>query len=418
MRKKIDTIILACVLLLGAWSVVMVISTTLNTSAYSNLYIKQLVAFVAGFFLLLFFRKFSYKILEELSPLIYMLSVILLVAVLVIGTEIHGGRRWLSLGFFYFQPVEFAKISVVLLLARILKRRGNVFLGAVAVGAVVLLVLVQPDAGSALIFIPVFVLMLAVSHVNTNWMLFFIPFVMLTSGTLFLESYLNVKSLTLLSYKFALIPVLMTIFIYITFREIKKIKRYLKYGYLVGVILLLWISLSSGIGGAKCLRTYQKKRIVSFMVPELDPLGAGYNTRQSLLAVGSGRILGKGLFHGTQTQLGFLPVKHNDFIFASVSEEMGFIGAVIMMIIITVLLWQIINVMERSEDYGSRLISCGVFAILFSQAILNIGVVLGLLPVIGIQLPLVSYGGTGMVSVMVMVGIILNINRRTEIIGR
>ncbi|MFC2061981.1 FtsW/RodA/SpoVE family cell cycle protein [Elusimicrobiota bacterium] len=418
MRKKIDNIILMCALILGIWGIIMVISTTFNTAAYSGLYVKQILAFIIGFLLLFIMKNFSYKILEELSPVIYLITIFLLLYVLVFGAKIHGSKRWIDLGFFHLQPVEFAKIAVILLLAHFFEKRANIVTGMLAVGLVMGLVLVQPDAGSALIFIPVFLGMLAISRYNTSWMVVVLPFAIITGGTLLLESYMGIKSDTLLNIKYLLFPAGLSLLIALVFREIKKIKRYVRIAYLIGILAILWISLAAGIVGSNILRDYQKKRIVSFIVPEIDPLGAGYNTRQSILAVGSGKIFGKGLFAGTQTQLGFLPVKHNDFIFAAVSEEMGFAGAMIMLFILGLLLWQNLNILDRIEDYGGRLVACGIFILIFSQTVLNVGVVLGMMPVVGIQLPLVSYGGTGMVTVLVMLGILMNINKRTEIIGQ
>lgn len=396
----------------------MVLSTTINSPNFGLLYIKQMVAFFIGLAVMLILRNFSYKILEEISPVLYLISVMILISVLVFGVEVHGGRRWFNLGVFYFQPVEFAKLAVILFLASLLEKYNRLLYALIPPAVIMALVIAQPDAGSAIFFVPVLVVMLMASRVNTGWMAFLLPFAVLAVLTLFLESYFSVKSMSLLSLKYMVYPVGASVIIYLIFVGVKTVERYLKLRYLVWVILLFWISLGTGILGANLLRGYQKKRIISFMVPELDPLGAGYNRRQSLLAVGSGRVLGKGLFGGTQTQLGFLPVRHTDFIFASVAEELGFLGAVTMLFLLGMLLWQILRIMERTEDLGGRLVAGGIFTLISVQVVLNIGVTLGMLPVIGVQLPLVSYGGTGMVIFMAMIGILLNINRRTEIIGR
>jgi len=417
MRKQIENIILACVIILGVWSIVSVVSATLNSPDYSNIYIKQIAAFIIGLLLMFILKMFSFKILEELSPVFYFLSVLMLVTVLVSGTEIHGGRRWFDLGFFYFQPAEFAKFSVILFLGYILQKYNSILYSAIAVFAAGFLVLIQPDAGSSVPFAIIFCAMLGISRINTRWMGYIIPAVLIAAVTLFAELYLNVNASTLINWKFILIPVAFSLLLFLFFREAKQVKKGLKWSGFALSLLVLWFSMGAGLGATTMLKGYQKKRIISFLIPELDPLGTGYNTRQSLLATGSGRLIGKGLFNGTQTQLGFLPVKHTDFIFASIAEELGFAGSVIMLFIITLLLWQIIRVIERSEDYGGRLIATGIFALILTHVVMNLGVTLGLLPVIGIQLPFVSYGGTGMVIFMAMIGVILNINKRTEIIG-
>ncbi|MFH1414941.1 MAG: FtsW/RodA/SpoVE family cell cycle protein [Elusimicrobiota bacterium] len=418
MKRKIEQILIFTVVLLGLWSIIVVLSTTINTPEYRILYIKQAAAFVAGLCVMLIMRNFSYKILEELSPILFVVSVLMLVAVLVFGVEINGSRRWFDLGIFHFQPVEFAKFTTIIFVAMLLEKYNSTILSVISVAVVAGLVITQPDAGSSLIFFPVLAVMLIISRQNTNWMIFAAPFALITIISLFIESYLNVKGTSLLNTKSLLLPVIITVLITAVFSEFMKINRALKKKYLLFLIAVFWISIGVGIAGSKMLRVYQKKRIVSFMMPEMDPLGAGYNVRQSLLAVGSGRMLGKGLFGGTQTQLGFLPVRHTDFIFASIGEELGFAGAAAMLFMLGILLWQCVRVMERSEDYGGRLIAGGIFTLILVQVIINIGVTLGLLPVIGIQLPLVSYGGTGMVFYMTLIGVILNINRKTEIIGR
>ncbi len=418
MRKKIENIILVITLFLGMLSIVMVLSSTINSADFQTLYIKQTFAVFIGVAIMFILRSFPYKILEELSPLFYFVSVLLLIGVLVFGVEIHGGRRWFNFGVFHFQVVEFVKFSMIMFLALIIGKYNRLLYAFIPTVIVMALVTVQPDAGSAILFIPVLAMMLEVAPVNTNWMVIALPYAGIAVVTLFLESYLSVKSLSLLNLKYMLYPLIASVIIYFIFMEARKVLKYLNLKYLLWLIFLFWISSGAGILGSNFLKMYQKKRIISFMIPELYPLGVGYNIRQSLLAIGSGRIFGKGLFGGTQTQLGFLPVRHTDFIFATISEELGIWGAIAILSFIGILLWQILRIMERTEDLSGRLIAGGIFALIFAQVVLNTGVTLGLLPVIGVQFPLVSYGGTGMVLFMALIGVLLNINRRTEIIGR
>jgi len=418
MRKEIENIILLVTVILGIWSILMVLSTTINSTNFSNLYIKQSIAFLVGLVVLMAMRSFSYEILEELGSLFYIVAVFMLIGVLVFGAQINGSRRWFNLGFFHFQPVEFAKLSVILFLPGIMNKYKSLVFAILPIVIVMVLVLAQPDAGSSALFLPILIMMLIVSRINTNWMMLAMPYAFIMVISLFLESYLSVKSTSLINIKYLIYPIFVTGVICFMYREVKNIKRYLKLNYMLLLIVMFWFSFGAGVIGSNVLKDYQKRRIVSFMLPEMDPLGAGYNIRQSIMAVGSGKLFGRGLFEGTQTQLGFLPVKHTDFIFASVAEELGMLGALIMLLLLAILLWQILKIMERSEDMGGRLICAGIFAIIFSQIVLNLGVTLGLLPVIGVQLPFVSYGGTGMVLFMGMIGILLNINRRTERIGK
>ena len=417
MKKNTDIILVISTLFLGLWGVLMVMSTTINTANMGNIYIKQAAALLIGFMVLVILRNLSYKILEEMSFVLYLFAVIALLLVFITGVRIHGGKRWLHLGFLYLQPVEFAKVAVILFIANIIEKKKNIMAGIAAVAVIIFMVMAQPDAGSAMLFVPVFLGMLAVSHYDIKWIYFTLPFVFISGCTLLLESYLNIKSNSLIHYKSLIVAVAVSALAYFVFTELKKINKYMKLSVFIFTMSLLWISLGVGIMGADKLRDYQKKRIVSFLAPDIDPLGAGYNTMQSILAVGSGKILGKGLFAGTQTQLGFLPVNHTDFIFASVAEELGFAGAFIMLFMLCVIMWQTMNIFNRSEDYGGRLIAAGIFSLIFTQTFLNTGVVLGLAPVIGIQLPFVSSGGSGMVAMCALIGILLNINQHTEIIG-
>ncbi len=418
MSRRIEKIIIITVLLLSLWGIVAIMSSGLHYPGHENLYIKQGVAALAGLIALLFLKNFSYKFIQELSPLFYLISIILLVAVLFVGTRVHGSQRWFNLGVVYFQPSELAKLAFILFAAYILEKKNSLLIPFLALGAVSALVAIQPDAGTAILFFPVILGMLSVSRLNVKWLggVIIIGCISLTS--LMAQSYLYFRGSTLLQLRYILIPVLISAAIIMFFIEIKRINRRLSYGVLAGVLVLLWVASAGGYIAANSLREYQRRRIVSYMIPELDPSGAGYSTRQSLLAVGSGRMTGKGLFSGTQTQLGFLPARHNDFIFSVIAEETGFAGSVLLLFLLFLLGLQMAKIINRSEDYGGRLIAAGIFCLFLAQGTINIFVALGLIPVMGTQLPFVSYGGSGLLLFFSLIGILLNINRRTEIIAR
>ncbi|MGM0441133.1 MAG: FtsW/RodA/SpoVE family cell cycle protein [Elusimicrobiota bacterium] len=417
MKQQTELLIWGAVMVLGVIGIVMVYSVTSHTPGMENLYIKQLLAFCLGIIVILLVKNISYKIVIELSPVFYGICVLLLIAVLVFGARIHGSKRWLDLGAFHFQPVEFAKLAVIFFSTYLLSKNRSIMSVLVGAGIVGGLVVVQPDAGSALILIPVLIGMFLASNKNTKWLVLGLPFIAVTGGIIFLESYMSIKGETLFDIKYVLILAGLSGLGYILYREFKKVnKTFTVFHYLI-LVLLLWLSVGGGLGITRILREYHKKRIVSFIQPDIDPLGTGYNTRQALLAVGSGKLTGKGIKEGTQTQLGFLPVRHTDFIFASIAEELGFIGCLIVLTGLGILLWQILNIIERTDDYAARLIGAGIFFLLLTQMVVNIGVTLGLLPVVGMQLPFVSYGGSGLISFMVGIGVLLNINKRTEMIG-
>jgi len=416
-RRQIERIIIISAVIMCVWGVLAVFSTTVNTPAFSNIYIKQLIAAAVGLGLMMLMRLFSYRILEELSLFVFLLSVLLLVAVLLIGTEIHGGKRWLDLGVFYLQPVEFAKIALILITARLIRKSSNFLISLIPLGLIFFLVTAQPDYGSMIPMFPAVLAMLSVSDIETGWMNILILILLISGGALLLESYLFARDATLLRIHYLAWPILLTALAAWIYREARQLNKTLRWKRFILTALFIWSAVGAGIGGAYALKGYQRRRIVAFLMPELDPLGVGYNTRQSLLAIGSGRLTGRGLFGGTQTQLGFLPVRHTDFIFASITEELGFIGGFFMMTLIFIFLWQFIKIIERTEDYPAKLIATGIFTLFISQTAMNIGVTLGMLPVMGLQLPLISYGGTGMIAFLAMTGIMLNINSRRDIIA-
>lgn len=417
MRRQIDKIIIISAIIMCVWGVLAVFSTTVNSPAFSNIYIKQLFAALIGLGLMMLMRILPYRVLEDLSFFIFLFSISLLVAVLLIGTEIHGGKRWLNLFFFYFQPVEFAKVALIFSTARLIRKRSNFFISLLPLVIVFFLVTAQPDYGSMIpMFFAVFA-MLSISDIETGWMNILVFLLLIFGGTLLTESYLFARGTTLLKIHYIIWPILLTGLAAWVYRGVRQLNKNLRWKGFIHTAIFIWGSAGAGLGGTYLLKDYQRRRIVAFLMPELDPLGVGYNTRQSLLAIGSGRLTGRGLFGGTQTQLGFLPVRHTDFIFASIAEELGFIGSFIMLALIFTFLWQFIKIIEQTEEYSAKLIATGLFTVFISQTAMNIAVTLGMLPVMGLQLPLISYGGTGLIAFLGMTGIMLNINLRGDIIA-
>ena len=418
MTKRIERIILLTLFILCGWSIVAVLSAGLNYPGHESLYVKQSAAVAIGFVLLFLLKNFSYKFIEELSPLFYLISIFLLVSLMFFGTEIHGSRRWFNLGIIYFQPSEFAKFALIFFTSFMLQKKNSLFLPLLALVSLAFLVAIQPDAGTAFVFFPVFLGMLSVSRLNVRWLAALIVLSSISLIVVFAQSYLYFRGSTLLQLRFILIPIVISALIAVLFNEMKRINKRLSYTMLAVVLLLFWAAAGFGVAVADSLKEYHQKRIVSFIIPELDPTGVGYSTRQSILAVGSGGVFGRGFFQGTQTQLGFLPARHNDLIFSTIAEETGFIGASVLLLLLALLGWQMIKIINRTEDYGGQLIASGVFCLFVSQVALNVFVAMGLVPVIGIQLPFVSYGGSSLVLFFALSGVLLNINRRVEVIAR
>ncbi|KPK28464.1 MAG: rod shape-determining protein RodA [Nitrospira bacterium SG8_3] len=319
-------------------------------------YLKQAYWFGIGAGLMVVMFLFNYRWMNRWAFAIYAVSVALLVAVAFVGKEVSGSQRWLSIGPLSFQPSELIKISVVILLARYFSDRSSeegftlkdLWKPLVWTLIPFLLIARQPDLGTGLI-------------------------VLLIAGSVTLFMKIERRSLILLTA-----------------------------GGVVGS-LVAWFFL---------LEDYQKKRILVFLNPDRDPLGAGYHVKQSMIAVGSGTFLGKGFLKGTQNALSFLPEQHTDFIFSVLAEEWGFLGsATVVTVYLLVVIWGLSVAMRSKEPFGT-ILAVGITSMIFWQAVINVGMALGLLPVVGVTLPLISYGGSSLVAVMLGMGILMNISMR------
>jgi rod shape determining protein RodA len=296
-----------------------------------------------------------------LTPLVYAGSVVGLVLVLVMGSTINGSRSWLIVGGMSLQPAEFAKLAVVVGMALLVAERVEgsrrrqvgtveVVLMLAIAGLPALLILLQPDLGTMLVLSATVFGVLAVSGAPRRWLT-----AMVATAV-------------------------------------------------VGATLVV----SLGI-----LKTYQVNRFMAFTNPDLDPRGAGYNTTQARIAIGNGGLFGQGLFGGSQTKSGFVPEQHTDFVFTVAGEELGLLGAGVLIALFAVLLWRALLIATRAEDMFGRLAAAGIACWFGFQTFQNIGMCLGIMPVTGVPLPLVSYGGSSMFASLIGVGLLLNIQRRS-----
>lgn len=319
-------------------------------------YIKQIYWMMLGMVISLVACSLDYHILEDLSYWLYGFLVLLLVAVLVVGKRSMGATRWLDLGFFTIQPSELMKIVIIVTFARFFNNFQSVNglnIKEVLVPLALLalpaaLIMKQPDLGTATL-----VMLIALSMIM----------------------YVGLRWSTVVTFVCVTIP-------------------------------MAWI------GWAFLLRPYQKDRVLDFLNPERSRLGSGYHIIQSKIAVGSGGLTGKGFVKGTQSQLRFLPEQHTDFAFSVFAEEWGFIGCLLLIILyLSLVLWGL-NIARRCNDRFGGLLAVGVTAMLFWHTVINMGMVIGLFPVVGVPLPFFSYGGTSMITSMVGIGLLQNISMR------
>lgn len=363
----IDYGLLATVLILFFFGLIMIQSTTSHHfTAGPNLFLaRQISAAIMGFTIMLAILYVDYRRLKNYSEVIYIGNIIVLILILFFGRTISGGQRWFYLGPINFQPSEIAKLGIIISLAAILsdkeirlKRLKDFLYPFFYVGLPVLLIFVQNDLGTSLVFVVILVGMLFLAGANSRILFGLV-------GSVF-------------------------------------------------VAMTSWIFLHLQFGIPIPFKRYQLMRLLVFLDPALDPFQYGYNIIQSKIAIGSGELYGKGLFLGTQNRLSFLPEQHTDFVFSVVGEELGFVGSIIILGLFFILLYKGIRIIGSAEDRFGVLIAGGIIFMLSFHILENIGMVMGLLPITGLPLPFVSYGGSSLLTNFAAIGLLLNINMRRK----
>jgi rod shape determining protein RodA len=353
--QNFDWVLLGLVLIICGMGIVNLYSAGYNRGEGTPLYIKQLYWLAVGLGVLCLTLFADYRHLEKVSYPLYILSILLLLGVMFGGKMVYGSRRWLALGPFSFQPSELVKIAIILVLATYFHRRPMI-------EAMRLKDLIVPGI---LVLIPA-ALIIKQPDLGSGLL------VVLVAASIIL--FVGVNWRTLLGCTLTLVL----------------------------LSPLIW----------HFLKDYQRQRVLTFLNPEKDPLGAGYHILQSMIAVGSGQFWGKGFLEGTQSQLYFLPEQHTDFVFSVFAEEWGFVGSAVLLLLFTGLaLWGLSVARDCKERFG-HLLALGVTALIFWQIFINLCMVTGFLPVVGIPLPLFSYGGSSLVTTLLGVGFLLNIRMR------
>lgn len=355
--KKADKITILIVFAIIAYGLAFLYSATYRdaSNAYATV-MKQSLWIGAGIFVMLLIACIDLKRLRAYLYFIYGLNIFFLVLVSLVGKTSLGAQRWIPLGSFNFQPSELGKLLIIITLATYLSEKRekgyglkDFVLASLHVGIPLLLVFKQPDLGTSLVFLMIFI------------------------GSLV----------------FAKFPA-----------------RYIA-TVLVSCVMAGFVAVKAGI-----LSEYQMNRLLVFIDPNRDPLGTGYNLLQSQIAIGSGGLFGKGYMSGTQTGLNFLPHHDTDFIFSVVGEEWGFIGGLILLLMFSALIFRCIYLALVSRNKFGEVVAGGIVSMLFFQILVNMGMTIGLMPITGIPLPFISYGGSAMISNLAIVGLLLNISSR------
>ena len=347
------TIIICTLLLVGIGLTAIGSATHVNQEAigFGSLVVKQLVFFLANVAVVIGMQFIDYHRLKGLGNIIYGITLLMLIAVMAVGTSALGAQRWIQLGPITIQPSEFSKLLMIICMAKMLEPRigklntfKSLILPVLYVGVPIALVFLQPDLGTSLVYIAIFVGMLFISGIKTR-------LIKIIAGT--------------------------------------------------GLLLMPL--------GWFVLKEYQKQRILVFLNPDIDPFGSGYHIIQSKIAIGSGLIFGKGIFNGTQSQLNFLPENHTDFIFSVIGEEFGFVGCIVVLLLLFMLIYRSIQVAYTCNDNFGMLLATGIGTMFAFEVLVNVGMTIGIMPVTGIPLPFLSYGVSALTTNMLSIGILLNI---------
>jgi len=367
MFKNITWIIWAMVVVIIALGLAALYSASYqNIRVPHSIFFDQLICAVVGLVILFLLSNFDYRRFYDISGFFYIFSFLLLVAVLFLGRDILGAKRWIEFGGLNFQPSEIAKMALILILARYFSqlRFTNASTSSNPPQAIIqgllipflitlvpmMLIFKQPDLGTAILLFGIFLFMLFASGI--------------------------------------------------------------RYGYFFGFV---GVCLAAAPFFWHFLKSYQKDRLLVFLNPNIDPLGAGYTIIQSKIAIGSGRLFGKGWLAGTQNQLNFLPERHTDFIFSVIGEEWGLAGGLLLVSCYFVLIYCCLTVAQQTKDKFGSFAAVGIVVILLLQTIINIGMSLGLYPVVGLTLPLVSYGRSSFIVFIFMLGFVLNLAKRRTV---
>lgn len=400
---KFDFIIFIIVsMLLGIGLIAIYSATNAHPTAHGN-FQKQVISAAIAY--VLFFTAYfiPYKTYRFIAVPSYFISLLTLIMVLVFGKTVYGAKSWISLGPVGFQPAEFAKIGLILFLGHFLTRQrknpNNLkdFMLIIIYSAVpILLILLEPDMGTAIVYVMITAVILFWSGIDLFWFFIVLSPIFVVFSSLFGIAAFIISMLIVIALLFY--------FKRNIFTNGTIVVLNLASAYLFDYVL-------------DFLKPHQQKRIESFINPMSDPLGAGYNILQTKTAIGSGGLLGKGFLEGNQTQLRFIPEQWTDFIYCVIGEEFGFIGSILVVSLFIFLFLRLVYIASHTKNKFGSIVIIGALALIFTHFAINIGMNLGVAPVIGLPLPFMSYGGSSLMVNMILMGIVINFysNRRQQI---
>lgn len=423
-----DYVIFLAVILLTTIGISFIYSSGVNSEgvSVSYEYIKQIIWAVLGIVLVLAITLVDYRRFADRTFIIFAVAIFLLLYTRIFGRYVNGAKSWLGIGELGIQPSEFTKIVYILYLAYYLDKSARIesqlrrFLKAGLIMIIpMLLILSQPDLGTASVYIPIFLAMCFVAGIPLRYLglvliggLLFVTFTVLPLWeTNILKHSVPIMQI-LTDMRMSMIAIIslgiMTVLALIG-RIMFKAKYYYWIAYGTG---LVFFALIGSIGASHVLKEYQIMRLIVFLDPNVDPLGSGWNIIQSITAIGSGGPFGLGFLKGTQSHYRFLPQQSTDFIFSILSEEWGFFGGFLVFSLYSIILFRGFVVIRKTENFFGSLIATGIVTMFFFHFIVNVGMVMGMMPITGIPLLFLSYGGSSLWTAMIAVGLLMSINMR------
>jgi rod shape determining protein RodA len=428
-----DILLLGSTMLLMTIGVFFIYSSGISSGGEfsTNEYLKQLIWVVSGIGILVFMLFINYAMFKDVSPYIYGFFILVLLFVLVFGKVKNGARSWIGLPDVGVQPSEFMKIATILFFATYLTGIGSkiekirYFLLGLAIILVPMgLILLQPDLGTSLVYIPIFIAMTLIAGARLRHiafvcgcMLLMILFVILPFIEKFVFkqeypfwSFLSDLNVMWIFYLFLLAILAISIWGWFSFKN--KAFYWIMYSVAFILFALFFANLAAQAIKMHVVKEYQIKRIITFLNPEIDRLGSGWNIIQSITAIGSGGIFGKGFLMGTQSHYQYLPQQSTDFIYSIVAEELGFVGGGLVIGLFAIILIRGIKIASNSYDRYGMLVGAGIIGMIFFHVVINIGMAMGIMPITGIPLFFLSYGGSSLWTGLIGVGILMNISLR------
>ncbi|MDD2805510.1 MAG: FtsW/RodA/SpoVE family cell cycle protein [Elusimicrobiales bacterium] len=424
-KSRVDWALFLAAMALLAIGTVAIFSSVAVLPQQARIIRVQLIAIPLALMAFAAAWSLNYQVYQDQWKFVYGFILAALVGVLIFGVVDKGARSWYRLPFFSIQPSEFARLGLILVLANFLdKRMGKIrelqtVLGAFALCVPVFLLLIkQPDFSAILLTFPIALLMLFAAGASVFHLAIIVGYGLISGlfPVLWSVISLNPELLDnpLVGYFFRLSDSWLSASIFVAgavfgfwvlWRLSVQLYANVSGVYFAGAALVLILGFFSGVLVKNQMKDYQQKRLEVFLSPETDPRGAGYNLLQARIAIGSGGIFGRGIFSGTQSRLGFVPERHTDFILAVVGEEMGFWGMALVTGLYALLLRRIMQGARLARDRFGYLVNCGIFGMFLVYFCMNFGMLLGLTPVAGVPLPLVSYGGSNLVATLAAIGI-------------